>query len=184
MKIATLSFAMASLLLAGCSGSSGLSTGSIFGAGAKPSEAAAAAPSGSDPTSRAFQVGTVSARAIKCGYNFDAVKLRASFLAAEAGSGATSDELQRVEKVYDVAYNGVTKAVQPQADYCTDARTREIKADLTRHLAGDFQPPASKIVAQQDGFFSGLFDGSTSENKGPSFGSNDWWDKQNDKVGN
>ena len=32
-----------------------------------------------DPTSRAFQVGSTSARAVKCGYNFDPNKLRAIY---------------------------------------------------------------------------------------------------------
>ena len=58
-------------VIAGCSGMPSLSTGSIFG-GSKPEAAITAAPAAvtGDPTSRAFQVGTVAARAKKCGYNY------------------------------------------------------------------------------------------------------------------
>jgi hypothetical protein len=145
--------------LAGCSGISGLSTSSILGGSGTPAPSAAAAPvapSTGDPTSRAFQVGTVSARAVKCGYNFDAVKLKTSFLAAEAGQGASSEDVPRIEKIYDVAFNGVTKAVAADPRYCTEQRTKDIKTDLTRHLAGDFAPSPPKKVAQEDG---GLFSG-------------------------
>ena len=57
------------LALAGCSGgTSGLMTGSLLPTAAKPA---------ADPTiERAIQVGTTSARASKCGYNFDPQKLK------------------------------------------------------------------------------------------------------------
>lgn len=170
--------------LAGCSSGSGLSTGSLFGSG----EAATpvAAPAGAagpvnDPTSRAFQVGSVSARAVKCGYNFDPAKLKANFLATES-TAITPADLPRVEKVYDTAYNGVTKAVAAQPGYCTPGKTADIKANLTRHLAGDFSPAPVKQVAKpaDDGWFSnwgGSGDG------GPKFGSDDWWAKQTDAIG-
>lgn len=185
MKTAAFVLSATALLLAGCSGSSGLSTSSIFG-GSKPDPAMAQAAPGqpSDPTARAFQVGTVSARALKCGYNFDAAKLRTSFLAAESAQLPNPADLQRIEKVYDVAFNGVTKAVAGQSDYCNDTRTKEIKADLTRHLAGDYQPnTVKKVAAKQDGFFGGLFEGDGVKESGPSFGSDDWWSKQGEKVG-
>jgi hypothetical protein len=184
MKLAGSTVAALSLLLGGCSGMSGLSTGSIFGGSSesKTTTAASSAPT-NDPTARAFQVGTVSARAVKCGYNFDPGKLRASYLAHEIGQGASSADMARIEKIYDVAFNGVTKAVASEPNYCTDARTTEIKAALNRHLAGDYTPNQPKAVAQNnDGLFSGWFD-SSSTDSGPSFGSSDWWDKQQEKVG-
>jgi hypothetical protein len=174
--------AAAALSVAGCSSGTGLSTGSLFGSGATPVAAtAAAAPPVNDATSRAFQVGSVSARAVKCGYNFDPVKLRNDFLAAEATTVAPTD-LPRVEKVYDTAYNGVAKAVGTQGNYCSKEKTAEIKASLTRHLAGDYSPAPTKKVAQPaDG---GWFDwNGAGESKGPSFGSSDWWQKQQDAIG-
>jgi hypothetical protein len=190
-KIA-LSVLILALPLAGCSsGSSGVSTASILGAaptppagaapGAQVAPVAAAVPS-STPTDRAFLVGSVSARAAKCGYNFDAAKLKASYVANEMSRGTPADQLAQVDQVYGVAYNGVAKAAAEDPNYCSDRKTQEIKADLTRLLAGDFEP--RKVVAKQDqgGFFDSFFDGGAAE-QGPKFGSGDWWDKQADKAG-
>ena len=170
----------AALAVGGCSGSSGLSTGSLFGGSPEPAAAPAVAanPAG-DPTSRAFQVGATAARAVKCGYNFDPVKLKTNFLANETVS-VTAADVPRVEKVYDTAYNGVAKAVAGQADYCNPARTAEIKASLTRHLAGDYSPAQAKKETAEPGWFSNWGAGG---DKGPSFGSDNWWEKQKDAVG-
>lgn len=141
--------------LAGCSEGSSLSTSSIFGG----STSAPAAPS-STPTSRAFQVGSTAARAAKCGYNFDSNKLRASFLAYEASQTPGQDQAN-VVTTYDTAYTGVTKATGQQSGYCTDAKTREIKAALNRHLAGDYSPDAPKPEPVEEGLFSGWGSGSS-----------------------
>lgn len=145
-------------VVAGCSGSAtSLTTGSLFGGG---EEAAKAKPEPTQPvgdaTSRAFQVGSVSARAVKCGYNFDAAALKSNFLAAEASRGATPDMIVRAEKIYDVAYNGVWKGVASQEAYCSERRTKQIQADLRRHLAGDYSASKAKVVkaAPSSGFAS------------------------------
>lgn len=172
--------------LAGCS-SGGLSTASILGNAPTPPAAQAGAPVTAVPSStatdRAFMVGSVSARAAKCGYNFDANKLKSAYMANEMTRGTASDQLAQVEKVYGIAHNGVMKAASEDPNYCSDRKTQEIKADLTRVLAGDFEP--RKVVAQkqEDGFFDSVF-GSSNEQSGPKWGSGDWWDKQKDKVGN
>lgn len=191
-RLASLALMMATAALAGCSsGSGGLSTGSIFGSTPTP-PAAGAAPAvalapASTPTDRAFQVGSVSARAVKCGYNFDAQRLKAAYLAHEIGVGAGNTDMARIEKIYDVAYTGVLKAAAAEPDYCSGRKTDEIKADLTRLLAGDFDPPRRQVAAKQadqGGLFSGWFDGSSSQESGPSWGSGDWWENQREKVGN
>jgi hypothetical protein len=184
MRIRGICIAAAAFSLAGCSSGTGMSTGSLFGSSGNSTQAAApaaAVPTVNDATSRAFQVGSVSARAVKCGYNFDPVKLRSDFLAAEASTVAPTD-LPRVQKVYDTAYNGVAKAIGSQGSYCSTEKTAEIKASLTRHLAGDYSPVPTKKVAQPTS--SGWFDwDGAGESKGPAFGSGDWWEKQQDSVG-
>ena len=180
---------MLSAFLAGCSSSSnGVSTASILGSAPTPPAAGAAvAPVAvaSTPTDRAFQVGSVSARAAKCGYNFDAAKLKASYVANEIGRG-TADTAQ-LEKIYQVAYNGVMKAAVEDPNYCSQRKTEAIKADLNRLLAGDFEPPQKAIMAaQKKDDEGGMFDwlsGSSGEGSGPSFGSDEWWTSQHDKVG-
>lgn len=149
-------------LAGGCSEGSSLSTSSILGGG---SSAAAATPTPPvvTPTSRALQVGATAARATRCGYNFDANKLRNNFLAAEAAQAPGTDQTN-VVKTYDTAFAGVSKAAAGQPAYCTDKKTQDIKADLTRHLAGDYSPGAPKEVAQEDGgLFSGWGSGGSSD---------------------
>jgi hypothetical protein len=146
--------------LAGCSGASSLTTGSLVGGEQKP-----AAPV-DDPPMRAFQVGTVSARAIKCGFHFDPAKLKASYLAYESARAGGAGDMAKIEKIFDVSFNGVAKAVAAEADYCTEAKTKVIKADLTRHLAGDYTPSPPPKVVEEEGLFSGW--GSADEDrKGP-----------------
>ena len=150
--------AASALLLAGC-GSSGLTTASLTG-GSEPAQAAAApaGPPPSDPTSRAVQVGATSARAVRCGFYFDPAKLKASFLAAESAGGLAPEQLQKTEREYEYIRLSVTKKIGEDKDYCTEAKAREIKGDLNRHLAGDFTPPVKKEQVQE-GFLAGLMDG-------------------------
>lgn len=154
MKAASSMLALVAFALAGCGGSGSelLSTGSLLG------ESKPAAPV-NDGTARAFQVGTVSARAIKCGFNFDPAKLKANYLTYERQQPGVPD-LVKIEKVYDVSFNAVAKAVAAEGEYCTDAKTRTIKVDLGRHLAGDYTPSAPP-PQQDDGLFSGWGGGSS-----------------------
>lgn len=157
MTRTTLPLIFGCLILGACSGTSILS-------GAKPPAPAGAAPA--PPvvtlTDRAFQVGAVTARATKCGYNFDPVKVKTSYIAYETSLGATPEDLSKLEKVYTIAYNGIAKAAAGEANYCNDKKTKEIKADLARILAGDYTPPPKKVAsAEDDGVFGGLFGGAT-----------------------
>jgi hypothetical protein len=113
---------------------------------------------------RAFQVGTVSARAIKCGFNFDPAKLKTNYLAYERTLSATAD-LAKIEKIYDVSFNGVAKAVAGESDYCSNEKTKTIKADLARHLAGDYTPSPPPKQQEEEGLFSGWGSGG-SDDKG------------------
>ena len=153
MKAAHLTLALVATALAGCSmtsASSGLTTGSLFGGEAKATQA----PPTNDPSARAFQVGTVSARAIKCGFNFDPAKLKTNYLSYERALGGTTD-MARVERTYDVSFNGVAKAVADEKEYCTDTKTAAIKGDLARHLAGDYTPSPPPKPEPEEGLFSG-----------------------------
>ena len=137
----------AALALAGCGGA-GLSTASLLPAAARPD--APQVPE--DPLARPLQVAATSARAVKCGFYFDPQKLKASLLAHEARMVA-ADQLGKTEKTYDVAYRSVTEKLKGADDFCSENKTREIKVDLTRHLAGDFTPPARPKTAE-DSLFS------------------------------
>jgi len=134
--------AAAGLLTACGSGTSVLSTGSLFGS--KQADAVAAAPVVETPSMRAAQVGAVSARATQCGYNFDPTRLKSSFLASETQKGASADEIARVDREFEVIRAKVATTIAADPDFCSDAKTRVIKADLTRHLAGDYSAPADQ----------------------------------------
>lgn len=148
------------LALAGCGASlPGMSTGSLFGgSGTAP---AAAPQASNDPTSRAMQVGTTAARALKCGFNFDPVKLKTQFMAAETPTLTNPADAAKLSQIYDTSFNGISKAVAGQGEgYCTPQKTRTIKEALNRHLAGDYTP--APVVAQPDDSLIGdLFSGET-----------------------
>jgi hypothetical protein len=158
-RTAAASVLVLSLAVAGCGASlPGLTTGSLFG-GEKP----AAPQVTNDPVSRAMQVGTTSARALKCGYNFDPAKLRANFIAAESATNPA--DAQKIAQIYDTAFNGISKAVATQGDaYCSPQKTRTIKEALNRHLAGDYTPDPPAPVVEDEGLFGSL--GSSSSSSG------------------
>lgn len=128
--------------LAGCGLGNGLSTGSILGGG----QANAGVPKEPPPITavdRVAQVAATSARAERCGFNFNAERLRENFLASEtAQPGAPGDLAQK----YEFTRKGVISATVGDDSYCTEGRTRIIKADLARHLAGDYNPQRKQEV--------------------------------------
>jgi hypothetical protein len=170
--------AFLALLLAGCGSSAPkISTASVLG----PEAASQAQPAPAVPVTpeqRAAQVGATSARATKCGYNFDPDKLRASFIASEMQAGTAADQMPKVEKAYDTIRASVAAAVAGDVGYCTQAKTKEIKADLSRHLAGDFNPPSQTRLAQQEkGMFGGLFDSQCASCDNKPLTADTFWDK-------
>ncbi|MGQ0457602.1 MAG: hypothetical protein ACT4OU_11130 [Hyphomicrobium sp.] len=144
--------ALTAVCLAGCGASlPTFSTGSLFGGAAATS---APPPPQNDPTARALQVGTTAARAQKCGFNFDPVKLRTQFLAAEGG--ASPADAEKLGRIYDTAYRGVGKAVVDQGEaYCSSQQTTKIKIALNRHLAGDYTPSPPEPVEEEPSLFGG-----------------------------
>jgi hypothetical protein len=143
------------LIAGGCSGG-GLTTGSLLPGSSSPaSQVAAPTAPVATSTDRALQVASTSARAVKCGYYFDAAKLRSSFLASELQTGASPEQIQRTEREYESARAAMITQISKDPDYCNDERTKVIKADLSRHLAGDFAP-SKKVQATGGGWFDGL----------------------------
>jgi hypothetical protein len=146
-----------------------LTTGSLFGS--KPDAQAAATPAAApvvknDATSRALQVSRVAAKAHRCGFHFDEAKLKGNFMASEgAQGGADVAELGKLDKVYTATFGGTLKAATADEAYCSSARTAHVKADLSRHLTGDYAPGTAFKDPDADdegGMFSGsggIFDG-------------------------
>ena len=151
--------------LAACSGpggsSSSLITGSIFSSAPKTPAAADGAPAvkPEDPAARPVNVAWTSARAARCGFYFDPAKLRQSFLTSQIADGVKGDQLTKAQQSYDTSFARVSKALAGQETYCDEQQVAEIKANLNRHLAGDFSTAKPTKVVQQAGAFDWLTDG-------------------------
>lgn len=137
----------ASGLHLGCSNSSaGLTTGSNLLPGDAP---VAAGLSNEDPMARPVGVAWTAARAKRCSFYFDPGKLRASYLSSESRQGVAGEHYAKVEKTYDTTYRVTLDKTMGDPDYCSERKGLEIKADLERHLAGDYTPnlPKAKPIA-------------------------------------
>jgi hypothetical protein len=144
-RIRLLGAALLAGALSACSGGGGLTTASLLGTPAKPPV--------DEPTERALQSAAVSARASKCGFNFNPAKLRDSFLASEAASGATPDQMTRLGQSYDFTHATILKQISKPEEYCSEDRTREVSAALAKQLAGDFRAPKKPALPQSAGWW-------------------------------
>jgi hypothetical protein len=131
--------------LSACSGGGGLTTASLLGTPAQPPV--------DEPTDRALHSAAISARAIKCGYNFDPAKLRENFLASEAANGVTPEQMTKLGQSYDFTHATVSKQISNPEEYCSNERTRQVSADLTKQLAGDFRAPKKPPLPKSAGWW-------------------------------
>lgn len=154
--------AVATASLGGCGATlPSLTTSSLLGG----SKAATANANPNDPIARTMDVAATSARAIKCGYNFDRVKLKNQFLASE--SAANPAEAAKLPQIYDTAFNGVSKALAGEgADYCSELKVARIKLALTRHLNGDYTPSPPEPSRDDGGLLSGWGGGGSDSTDG------------------
>ena len=172
--------ATAALVLTGCGGGgssgSGLSTASILGEA--PAAASGESPgiNKDDPMARPVQVAWTSARAEKCGFNFDPARLKASYVAYEQGQGADANRLGNITKSYDMTVAKIKGSLASQQDYCTDRKSALIKADLQRHLAGNYEPNFP-----QDRATGGLFTTAADTTKAEKFDPKTIWRDLQDK---
>lgn len=131
-------------------GAAKASTAGVLLASAKavPAEAATSAKTiagNADPLSRAVQIAWTVARAQQCGFYFYPDKVRSGYLAYEAQQGASPDRLQKIERAYDYSRLSVQKKIDQQTDYCTENVVGEVREDLPKLLAGDFNVPQRQI---------------------------------------
>lgn len=95
-----------------------------------------------DPLARPIQVAWTSARASYCGFIFDPGQLRANYLASESRAGTPPAQMQKIERAYDYTRQSVYDTIKDNLAYCNKERTKAIRTDLTRYLAGDYAPGA------------------------------------------
>lgn len=163
----------ATALHAGCGNSStGLLTTSSTNL-LPPDAPSPTALNNDDPMARPVAVAWTAARAKRCAFFFDPVKLRSNYLAYEAKQGAVGEQYAKITNNYDTTYKVTWEKVVGDPDYCSERKGLEIKADLERHLLGDYTPnlPKPKPIASC-GFW-----GCTSSNDEP-FSSKKFWTEQ------
>jgi hypothetical protein len=163
-------------LHAGC----GSSAGVLGGGGELPGDAPSLI-NNADPMARPVQVAWTAARAQRCGFFFDPAKLKANYINYESKQGGAGDQLAKMQQVYDSTFRAISVKVSADAGYCTDKKSAEIKAELNRHLAGDFSPNLPKPAQANCGsLFDPCDSGATNE---PFNGKKflDKWDKENPK---
>jgi hypothetical protein len=140
--------AAATLSLSACGNGGGVTTGSLFGSN-QPK------PVTDDRTERALEAAATSARASRCGYNFDPDRHRHAYLAYETAQGGTPEQVAKAEKVYDFTRSSLVEKIAKEEDFCSEAKTKDIKESLTKKLAGDFSAAPKKVVAEvPSGWFS------------------------------
>jgi len=118
------------------------SCGTVGSLAGKDPEKEARDIASNDPMARPTQVAWTSARASRCGFIFDPVRLRATYLAAETQAGNPPEQMEKIERAYDYTLQSVTDIIKDDMRYCSPERTAAIRVDLNRYLGGDYTPSA------------------------------------------
>jgi hypothetical protein len=129
---------------------SGLSTASILGEAPPGTSADRPGITRDDPMARPVQVAWTAARAEKCGFNFNPGKLKADYIAFEQRGGADAARLGQIDKTYDTTVTKIKSTIGAADAYCTEKTANVIKADLQRHMRGDYEAnfPEDKRIAE------------------------------------
>lgn len=145
---------LSALVLAGCSsGPSSMPTSSLFGGSSQAAPVAkAVVMQPATPTERTLYAAATSARAERCGFNFDPAAFKASFFNYEGRGGTPPDQLADLQSKYDRAHNAIAGEAGAVDTYCSDDKVKLIRASLTKMLAGDFSAP-EHVVKKTSSFW-------------------------------
>lgn len=94
----------------------------------------------STPSQRAVQVAWTAASARYCAFGLNPQKLKADYLTWEKSHGASEETITSLDVTYDKAFLTFYDKVKETPGYCTKARIEEIRPEINRHLAGDYEP--------------------------------------------
>lgn len=103
----------------------------------------------STPPQRAVQVAWTAASARYCAFGLNPQKLKSDYLAWETAQGASQDTITSLGETYDKAFLTFYDKVKETPGYCSKARIEQIRPEINRHLAGDYEP--SKKFSPPDG---------------------------------
>ncbi len=124
-----------------------------------------------DASARPVFVAWTAARAQRCGFYFDAAKLKTSYIAYEQTQGVSGPAVANLEKAYDTTHKSITGKISGDADYCSERKSAEIKTDLNRLIGGDYRPNFPEAKVAQVGAFEGLW----SDPSNKKFESGEFW---------
>lgn len=128
------------VILAGCGGR-------LVGSDGSQSTVVAPAPQ-STPSQRAVQVAWTAASARYCAFGLNPEKLKADYLAWETAHGASPETVMSLDSTYDKAFRTFYDKVKETPGYCSKQKIEEIRPEINRHLAGDYEP--KKDVPEPD----------------------------------
>lgn len=131
---------IACALLAAC--------GSRLGGGSDAQTQAAVRPP-STPAQRAVQVAWTAANARYCAFGLNPQKLKGDYLAWERSQGASEETAQNLGTTYDKAFLAFYDKVKVTPGYCSKAKIEEIRPEINRHLAGNYEP-TPRVVSEND----------------------------------
>lgn len=127
--------------LAACSGRLSGLTGTEKNAETPPP------PPVSTPAARAVQVAWTSASARYCAFGLNPQKLKGDYLAWERAQGASVEQTQNLSATYDKAFFAFYGKVKETPGYCSKAKIEEIRPEINRHLAGNYEP-SPKVISE------------------------------------
>jgi len=121
--------AVACLMLAGCSQQAASTTGSLT-----------SAPPPNTASARVEHLAWNTAWAQTCGFYFDDLKLRSTYLAYEANGGMPPEQVTKLGGTYDRTQASLRAIAATHVDQCSGGRLDRIRSSIARYLAGDFSP--------------------------------------------
>lgn len=112
-------------------------------------DAAQAARPPSTAPQRAVQVAWTAAGARYCAFGLNPQKLKGDYLAWERTQGASEETARNLGATYDKAFLTFFNKVKETPGYCTKAKIEEIRPEINRHLAGNYEP-TPRVVSEND----------------------------------
>lgn len=109
----------------------------------------AAARPPSTPSQRAVQVAWTAASARYCAFGLNPQKLKGDYLAWERSQGASEATIQTLGITYDKSFLTFFNKVKDTPGYCSKAKIEEIRPQINRHLAGNYEP-TPRVVSEND----------------------------------
>ena len=99
----------------------------------------------STPAARAVQVAWTAASARYCAFGLNPQKLKGDYLAWERTQGASEETILTLGITYDRSFLTFYDKVKDTPGFCSKAKIEEIRPQINRHLAGNYEPTPRKV---------------------------------------